>query len=90
MGTNCGLIGQNAVVEIDGVAYWLGNNGFFSFDGTVNNLPCSVEDYVYNDIDTTKGQQINAGVNNLFTEVTWYYPTLGADFHDRSVSYNYG
>ena len=58
VGTNCGLIGQNAVVEIDGVAYWIGNNGFFSFDGTVNNLPCSVEDYVFDDFDTTKGQQV--------------------------------
>ena len=57
------------LIEIDGVAYWMGNNGFFSFDGTVNTLPCSVEDYVYDDIDTTKGQQINAGINNLFTEV---------------------
>ena len=77
VGTNCGLIGQNAVVEIDGVAYWVGNNGFFSFDGTVNNLPCSVEDYVFDDFDTTKGQQVNAGINNLFTEVIWYYPTQG-------------
>ena len=59
VGTNCGLIGQNAAIEIDGVAYWMGNNGFFSFDGTVNSLPCSVEDYVYDDIDTTKGQQIS-------------------------------
>ena len=62
VGTNCGLIGQNAAVEIDGVAYWIGNNGFFAFDGTVNNLPCSVEDYVYDDFDTTKGQQVAAGI----------------------------
>ena len=75
VGTNCGLIGKNAAIEIDGVAYWMGNNGFFSFDGTVNTLPCSVEDYVYDDVDTTKGQQVNAGINNLFTEVTWWYPT---------------
>ena len=90
VGTNCGLIGQNAVVEIDGVAYWLGNNGFFSFDGTVNNLPCSVEDYVFDDFDTTKGQQVNAGINNLFTEVIWYYPTLGETYNDRYVVHNYG
>ena len=49
VGTNCGLIGKNAAIEIDGVAYWMGSNGFFSFDGTVNTLPCSVEDYVYDD-----------------------------------------
>ena len=90
VGTNCGLIGQNAVVEIDGVAYWVGNNGFFSFDGTVNNLPCSVEDYVFDDFDTTKGQQVCAGINNLFTEVTWWYPTATSAYNDRYVVYNYG
>jgi hypothetical protein len=90
VGTNCGLIGKNAAIEIDGVAYWMGNNGFFSFDGTVNTLPCSVEDFVYDDIDTTKGQQICAGINNLFTEVIWWYPTSNATFNDRYVVYNYG
>ena len=90
VGTNCGLIGQNAAVEIDGVAYWIGNNGFFAFDGTVNNLPCSVEDYVYDDFDTTKGQQVTAGINNLYTEVVWYYPTQGSTFNDRYVVFNYG
>ena len=90
VGTNCGLIGKNAAIEIDGVAYWMGNNGFFSFDGTVNTLPCSVEDFVYDDIDTTKGQQVNAGINNLFTEVVWWYPTSGSTFNNRYVVYNYG
>ena len=90
VGTNCGLIGKNAVIEIDGVAYWMSPKGFFLFDGTVKSLGCSVEDYVYNDCDTTKGQQITAGVNNLFTEVTWWYPTSGSSFNDRYVVYNYG
>ena len=90
VGTNCGLIGKNAAIEIDGVAYWMGNNGFFSFDGTVNTLPCSVEDFIYDDIDTTKGQQVNAGINNLFTEVVWWYPTAGSEFNNRYVVYNYG
>ena len=90
VGTNCGLIGKNAAIEIDGVAYWMSNNGFFSFDGTVNTLPCSVEDYVYDDFDTTKGQQVNAGINNLYTEVTWWYPTQGSEFNNRYVVLNYG
>ena len=90
VGTNCGLIGQNACCEIDGVAYWIGNNGFFAFDGTVNSLPCSVEDYVFDDFDTTKGQQVSAGINNLFTEVVWYYPSSGSDYNDKYVVFNYG
>src|SRR6056300_1624290 len=90
VGTNCGLIGKNAVVEIDGVAFWMSNNGFFMFDGTVKSLPCSVEDYVYDDCNTTKGQQIYAGLNNQFTEVTWYYPSQNSDFNDQYVVFNYG
>ena len=89
VGTNCGLIGKNAVTEIDGIAYWMSNNGFFAFDGTVKSLPCSVEDYVFDDMDTTKGQQITAGLNNLYTEVVWWYPTQGSTFNNRSVVYNY-
>ena len=90
VGTNCGLIGKNAAVEIDGVAFWMSPNGFFMFDGTVKSLPCSVEDYVYDQIDTTKGQQIYAGINNLFTEVIWYYPTTGSEYNDQYVVFNYG
>jgi hypothetical protein len=90
LGTNCGLIGKNAAVEIDGVAFWMSNNGFFMFDGTVKSLPCSVEDYVYDQADTTKGQQIYAGLNNQFTEVTWYYPSQSSDFNDQYVVFNYG
>ena len=89
VGTNCGLIGKNAAVEIDGVAFWMSPKGFFAFDGTVKSIPCSVEDFVYDDIDTTKGQQICAGINNLYTEITWWYPSSGSDFNDKYVTYNY-
>ena len=90
VGTNCGLIGKNAAVEIDGIAFWMSSNGFFMFDGTVKSLPCSVEDYVYDQADTTKGQQICAGLNNQFTEVVWYYPSTGSDYNDQYVVFNYG
>ena len=90
VGTNCGLIGKNAAVEVDGVAYWMSPNGFFLYDGTVKTLPCSVEDYVYDQLDITKGQQVNAGLNNLFGEVTWYYPTTSSTYNDQYVIYNYG
>jgi hypothetical protein len=90
VGTNCGLIGKNAAVEIDGAAFWMSPNGFFMFDGTVKSLPCSVEDFVYDNFDTTKGQQVTAGLNNLFTEVVWYYPSSGSEYNDKYVVFNYG
>jgi len=90
VGTNCGLIGKNAAIEIDGVAFWMSNNGFFMFDGTVKTLPCSVEDYIFDDFNTTKGQQVAVGLNNLFTEITWYYPSNNSNFNNRYVTVNYG
>ena len=90
VGTNCGLIGKNAAIEIDGVAFWMSPKGFFAFDGTVKSLPCSVEDHVFENIDTTKGQQVSAGLNNLFTEVVWYYPSANSEYNDKYVIYNYG
>ena len=90
VGTNCGLIGQNAVVEIDGAAFWLSPKGFFLYDGTVKSLPCTVEDSVFDNFDITKGQQVDAGLNNLFTEITWYYPSSTSDFNNKYVVFNFG
>jgi len=89
VGTNCGLLGKNAAVEVDGSAYWMSENGFFSYDGQLKTLPCLVEDFVYDDINTTARDLVNAGLNNLFGEVTWFYCTNGSDVVDRCVTYNY-
>ena len=89
VGTNCGLIGQNAAVEVDGSAYWFSENGFFKYAGALQTLPCLVEDFVYNDLNTTASQLINAGLNNLFGEITWFYCTENSTVVDRCVTYNY-
>ena len=89
VGTNCGLIGKNAAVEVDGSAYWMSENGFFRYTGKLESLACLVEDYVYDDINTVPKNHIYAGLNNLFGEVTWFYPGSGAASNNRSVTYNY-
>jgi hypothetical protein len=89
VGTNCGLIGQNAAVEVDGAAYWMSENGFFKYAGALQTLPCLVEDFVYNDLNTTASQLINAGLNNLFGEINWFYCTENSNVIDRVVTYNY-
>ena len=50
VGTNCGLIGMNAAVEVDGAAYWMSENGFFRYTGKLESMDCLVEDYVYDDL----------------------------------------
>jgi len=89
VGTNCGLIGQNAAVEVDGAAYWFSENGFFKYAGALQSLPCLVEDFVYNNLNTTANQLINAGLNNLFGEINWFYCSSGATVIDKCVTFNY-
>ena len=90
VGTNCGLIGQNAAVEVDGAAaYWMSENGFFRYTGKLESLPCLVEDFVFDDINTTPKQHINAGLNNLFGEIMWFYPSSSSETVNRMVAYNY-
>jgi hypothetical protein len=89
-GTNCGLAGQNAVVEVDGAAYWLSENGFFRYAGKLESLPCLVEDFVFDDINISSGNQmISAGLNNLFGEIMWFYPSATSSVVNKMVCYNY-
>jgi len=90
VGTHCGLVGQNACVEVDGSAYWMSENGFFRYAGRLESLPCLVEDHVYDNINLESGNQmVSAGLNNLFGEVMWFYPTTGSSVVNRMVCYNY-
>jgi hypothetical protein len=89
VGTNCGLIGQNAAIEVDGAAYWFSENGFFKYAGNLESMICLVEDFVFNNLNTTASQLINAGLNNLFGEITWFYCSSGSTVIDRCVTYNY-
>ena len=90
VGTNCGLVGQNACVEVDGAAYWMSENGFFRYGGKLESLKCLVEDFVYDNINLNSGNQmVSAGLNNLFGEVTWYYPQSNSSVVNRMVTYNY-
>ena len=89
VGTNCGLIGQNAALEVDGAAYWFSENGFFKYSGNLETMICLVEDFVFNDLNTTANQLINVGLNNLFGEITWFYCSTGSTVINKCVTYNY-
>ena len=93
-GTNCGLIGKNAAVEVDGSAYWMSENGFFNYDGQLKSMPCLVEDFVYSldpglGLNSVPRDLFNAGVNNLFGEINWFYCSANSSVVDRVVTYNY-
>jgi len=89
LGANCGLIAQHAAVEINGRSYWMSDNAFYLYDGVVKKMPCSVQDYVFDDLSYTNKADIACGINAAFNEIIWYYPSANATQIDRAVAYNY-
>lgn len=89
LGANCGCIGPHASADVNGVSYWMSKDAFFVFDGTVKKLPCTVQDYVFKDINFVQAQKVHVGINTQFNEVTWWYCSFTSDYIDRFVTYNY-
>tara|TARA_R110002073_G_scaffold125998_1_gene270770 strand:+ start:3352 stop:5220 length:1869 start_codon:yes stop_codon:yes gene_type:complete len=89
LGSNCGAVGINAAVDVSGIAFWMGNDSFFQFDGAVKKIPCSVQDYVFDDINNNALGDVFCAVNSDFNEVIWFYPSKNSTQIDRHVTYNY-
>jgi hypothetical protein len=96
VGTNCGLIGQNALSYSNGIVFWMsGEGGFFMYDGTVKAIPCLVEDFVFTNsgdnlgINYNSSQLVYCEHNTLYNEINWFYPASGSEQINRCVVYNY-
>ena len=96
VGTNCGLIGQNALSYSNGIVFWMsGEGGFFAYDGTVKSIPCEVEDFVFSTtgdnlgINQSSNQLVYAEHNTLYNEINWFYAEFGSQQINRCVVYNY-
>jgi len=89
LGRNCGIMGSHAGVDINGVSYWMSQDSFFLFDGTVKKLPCTVEQFVFDNINQTGAENAFAGHNGEFNEILWFYPRTGSDQINAIVAYNY-
>jgi len=89
LGSACGACGLHATAESNGRAYWMGTDSFFMFDGSVQKIPCSIEDHVFKDIDEASQKDTFAALNSEFNEVTWFYASNGSSVIDRLATFNY-
>jgi hypothetical protein len=89
IGSNCGAVSAHCAVDINGTSFWMSQTAFFMFDGAIKKIPCSVQDFVFDNIDSVSQQQVFSAVNTDFNEVTWFYPSSGSSVLDQSVTYNY-
>ena len=89
VGENISISSQNAVAYANGVAYWMGKDKFYMYDGRTQPLRCDVRKYIFNDFDTNQYAQVLAGTNEAFHEIWWFYCSSGSTTIDSYVIYNY-
>ena len=90
VGTSCGIISRQAAADVDMGVFWMGNGGFFRFDGNlVSEIPCDVHDYVFSDVNTSQKSKTWAFTNGQFGEIWWFYPSAESTEIDRYVAFDY-
>ena len=87
---NTTISGAFAPVGIEDSVFWMGLSEFYSYDGTVKEIPCTVKDYVFKDFNQSQRSKVYAASNTAFSEVWWFYPSASSFENDKYVVYNYG
>jgi len=88
---NISVIGPNAMITVNNVTYWMGLGKFYMYTGTVQTLPCTLRQYIFDDINLGQSYQVFAGANEGFNEVWWFYVSNESSNNsvDKYVIYNY-
>jgi len=89
LASNITIAGPNAAVATEDFVFWMGIDNFYVYAGQTAQLPCTVKDKVFNDINLDQSDKIYGGVNSEFSEVFWFYASAGSQANNRYVVYNY-
>ena len=86
---NIRIAGPNTAISINDVVFWMGQENFYVYDGRITPIPCSVRDYVFNDLNRNQSFKFHTGSLASQSEVWWFYCTADSTEIDRYVVYNY-
>jgi len=86
---NISIISPNAAITINNITYWMGTDKFYMYSGRVETLPCSLWQYIFNDINKDQGYQVFCGTNEGYSEIWWFYCSGDSTTVDKYVIYNY-
>ena len=89
IGTNVRIAGPNTAIAVNDIVFWMGQENFYLYDGRIQTIPCSVREYVFNDINRNQSFKFFSGSLSSNSEVWWYYCSESSDEIDRYVIYNY-
>jgi len=84
-----GLIGPKAAITAPQGVFWMSYNNFYIYNGSVQTVPCTVQNYVFSDINLTQSFKINAFTIADKNEVGWFYCSSSSSEIDKYVIYNY-
>ena len=84
-----GLIGPNAAINTPKGVFWMDKKGFYNYTGQINDVPCSVQNYIFSDLAEGQSFQIFGFLNKEFDEVGWFYCSEGETVIDRYAVFNY-
>ena len=87
--SNISIVGQNAMSSTGDSVYWMGVGQFYMYNGSVSQIPCTVREYVFSNINQFQLSKVAAANNAAFSEIWWFYPSAASDNNDRYVVYNY-
>jgi hypothetical protein len=87
--TNITIASPFAAISINNITYWMGHKKFFTYGGTVETLPCSLRQYIFNDFNYAQQAQTFVGSVGEFNEIWWFYCSSEAESPDRYAVYNY-
>ena len=85
----CGVVSKGGAVSTPDETFWFGEENFWVYNGYVDDLPCDVADYVFDDINRLQISKVTGWNNSLRGEAWWHYPSSGSTECDRYVFYNY-
>jgi hypothetical protein len=86
---NISVMSPNSMVTVNNVTYWMGKEKFYMYSGRVETLPCSVRQFIFDNINQDQAYQVFAGANEGYNEVWWYYCSQNSTYIDSYVIYNY-
>jgi hypothetical protein len=87
--SNISLISPNGVAISGNVAYWMGKNKFYRYDGNVSTLPCPISSLIFDDFNYDQSWLVTGGTNERFGEIIWLYCSDGAITPDKYVIFNH-
>lgn len=86
---NISVAGPNAAVAVGDNVFWMGQSEFYAYSGAVEQLPCTVRSYIFDDLNTEQISKVSSGLNSEYSEVWWFYPSKDSEEVNRYVVYNY-